>query len=403
MQHRKWIVLGAFMGVAAVSQMLWLNFAPVQTLIMERYGVSEFMAGFLTFCFPLLYVFFSMPAGAMTDRRGYRFTIGWSSVLMAVGAVIRIYEASFYALLIGQLAIAVAQPYVMNGITKLATDWFPEDEQAAATGLGTAGMFIGMAAGMATSAPLTEAYGLGGAMIIFAGISVVAAAFFLLFAKENGQEMTQEQRVKTSRIAGMTAMEEFQHLIKDRSLTLIFILSFLALGFFNGLATWLEGILGENGVEPTDAGLVGGAMIIGGIVGSIIIPAISDKIQRRKPFLIFCGLAGAALAYPLCTSSNLTLLYSLGALLGVLFLPGYALLLAMSEEMAGKERAGGAAGLLMLAGNGGGVVVSLLMEALHNESWSTPILLLMAVMALIVVLAFFAPESAAAHRSELRP
>jgi len=43
------------------------------------------------------------------------------------------------------------------------------------------------------------------------------------------------------------------------------------------------------------------------------------------------------------------------------------------------------------------------MEALHHDSWSTPILLLMAVMALIVVLAFFAPESAAAHRSELRP
>ena len=38
-----------------------------------------------------------------------------------------------------------------------------------------------------------------------------------------------------------------------------------------------------------------------------------------------------------------------------------------------------------------------------KASWSTPILLLMAVMALIVVLAFFAPESAAANRSELRP
>ncbi len=396
MQKKRWIVLGAFMGVAAVSQMLWLNFAPLQSLIMQRYGVSEFMAGFLTFCFPLLYVFFSMPAGAMTDRRGYRFTIGWSSLLMTFGAAIRIYDASFSALLIGQLAIAVAQPYVMNGITKLAADWFPEEEQAAATGLGTAGMFIGMAVGMASSAPLTEAYGLQGAMIVFAAISLTATVIFLAFAQENRHPASVET-------AGMTAKEEFTHLIKDRALLPIFVLSFLALGFFNGLATWLEGILGEQGVQPTDAGLVGGAMIIGGIVGSLVIPALSDRFQRRKPFLIFCGLAGGALAYPLCTSSNLVLLYTLGALLGILFLPGYALLLAMSEEIAGKERAGGAAGLLMLAGNGGGVVISLIMEALHGDrGWSTAIFFLMSVMALIVVLAFFAPESSPANRSELR-
>ncbi|MHB8873467.1 MAG: hypothetical protein ACYC8T_07240, partial [Myxococcaceae bacterium] len=40
-----------------------------------------------------------------------------------------------------------------------------------------------------------------------------------------------------------------------------------------------------QGVDATTAGLVGGVLIIGGIVGAVIIPLLSDKLRRRKPFL----------------------------------------------------------------------------------------------------------------------
>lgn len=49
-----------------------------------------------------------------------------------------------------------------------------------------------------------------------------------------------------------------------------------------------------------ETGLVGGVMLIGGVLGAAIIPPISDKIKRRKPFLILCmaallpGLIGLA-------------------------------------------------------------------------------------------------------------
>ena len=69
MQKKRWIVLGSFMGVASVNQMLWLNFPPILTLIQTRYGVSELMASSLILCFPLFYVIFAMPAGAMPARR----------------------------------------------------------------------------------------------------------------------------------------------------------------------------------------------------------------------------------------------------------------------------------------------------------------------------------------------
>ena len=123
---RRWAVLAAYVVVAGVRQMLWLNFAPLLSLLQARYGVGELTAMLLVMMFPLLYVVFSIHAGALTDRRGYRFTVGLGAWGMAAFACVRIYDATFAALLVGQIGIAVAQPYVVNGISKLVTDWFGE-------------------------------------------------------------------------------------------------------------------------------------------------------------------------------------------------------------------------------------------------------------------------------------
>lgn len=390
-RNYRWVVLAVFMGVAGVNQTLWLNFAPLLSQIQRRYGVSELLASLLVLCFPLLYVVLSMPAGAMTDRRGYRFTVNLGSLLMTAFACVRIFDASFWTLLAGQVGIAVSQPFIMNGITKLAADWFREDQRAIAAGLGAAGMFIGMALGLALTPALVAALGLQATMILFAGITAALTAAFLFFARENFPADAEHLRAARS----FTAFEEFRHLLRNRALVRVILLAFLALGYFNGLTTWLELILGEKGVSSEDAGLIGGALILGGILGSFALPAFSDKIQRRKPFLVFCAAAGLALTYPLCASSALTTLYAAAALLGFFFLPGYALLLAMSEELAGAERAGGAAGALMLSGNLGGVIVVVAMEAVKSEhsGWTPAIYLLLALLAVTLALALSARES----------
>src|SRR5258705_262255 len=127
---RRWVVLGAYTFVAGVSQLLWLNFAPILTSIEGRYGVSELVASLLVLVFPLLYVVLSIPAGTLTDRRGYRFAVGAGALGMAFAACVRIWDTSFWVLFAGQLGIAAAQPYVVNGISKLVADWFSEEHGA---------------------------------------------------------------------------------------------------------------------------------------------------------------------------------------------------------------------------------------------------------------------------------
>ncbi|HEY9839044.1 MAG: MFS transporter [Candidatus Sericytochromatia bacterium] len=381
----RWVVLAVFTVVAGLSQLLWLNFAPLLSMVQKQYGVSEFMASLLLLVFPLIYVFLSVPAGILIDKKGYRYSIGLGAVLMALFATLRIFDASFWALLIGQIGIAIAQPFVINGISKLVLDWFSEEQSAIATGLGTMGMFIGMAVGMALTPVLVEATGFRLTMVFFAVVSILSCVAFLALAKSNPAARPEPAPGQAAKRVSLA----------DRNLLLLYAVSFLGLGFFNGLTTWLEPILAPQGIDAVKAGIIGAFLILGGIFGSVIIPGLSDRFKRRKPFLIGSTVVAGLTLYPLCTGRDFNQLLVLGALQGFFFLPAYALLLEMCSEVAGEVLAGSATGILMLTGNAGGVVVIMAMEAVKGKAptFIAGVHLMMVTLVLAVLLSLLLSET----------
>ena len=367
--------------------MLWLNFAPLVSFIQIKYGVSELMVSSLLLSFPFLYVLLSLHSGTMIDKKGYRYVIILGSIISAAFACLRIVDNNFCILLIGQTGIAVGQPYIINGISKLISDWFSKEHSAMATGIGTAGMLIGMALGMGLTPMLNDSLGFQKNMIVFAIISVIVTLIFIFFGKENNLEK--------SEVVAKSAMIEIKALLKSRTLILLFMIAFLALGFFNGLTTWLEPILKPNEINAEQVGMIGAYIILGGILGSVIIPALSDKFRMRKPFLILGCIVTIGLLFPLCNGSSITLLSLLGGLIGFFFLPGYALLLSMCEEVSGAEKAGTATGVLMLAGNAGAVVVIILMPLVKGDAllWTNAIYLMLILLIITLILAIRLKET----------
>lgn len=379
MKQNRWAVLMVFFGVAAMSQMLWLNFAPLISFLQVKYATSELMVSLLLLSFPLLYVLLSIHSGVMIDKKGYRYTILVGSVISVLFSFVRIFDDNFYILLIGQTGIAIGQPYIVNGISKLVVDWFEKEHVAMATGIGTAGMLIGMALGMGLTPVLNDSIGFQQTMFVFALLSALLTVLFFVFGKQNHAIPSENVAVDT--------MKEIKQLLSNKTLFLLFVIAFLALGFFNGLTTWLEPILKPHAINAEQAGIIGAYLILGGIIGSVVIPGLSDKFKKRKPFLILACVVTLVLLYPLCTSDSISTLYLLGALMGFFFLPGYALLLSMCEEVSGPEKAGTATGVLMLAGNAGAVVVIALMPVVKGDAvlWTNAIYL----MILLVVITFF--------------
>ncbi len=68
--------------------------------------------------------------------------------------------------------------------------------------------------------------------------------------------------------------------------------SFIGMGIFNGLTTWVENIIRPRGFTPTDAGTLGALMLVGGILGAVIIPPFSDRQHKRQRFLLLGIVAG---------------------------------------------------------------------------------------------------------------
>ncbi len=377
----RWIVLSIYAVLAGVTQMLGLNFAPLLSLLQSEFSISELLSSMTIMVFPLIYVLISIPTGILIDRWGYKRAVGLGAGLTLVFACLRICNISFGMLLVSQAGIALGQPLIVNGVTKLVSDWFNTEEIATATGLCAVGIFIGMAVGMATSPPLVLAFGFRGAMIVFAAITTVSSLCWFSFVKQNGP-------IDRSKSVG--TVKDFKNLLSNRKLLFVFVASFLAIGLVNGLLTWLELILAPHGINSAQAGFVGAILMVGGICGSIIIPALSDKFHRRQPFLFICCIPTLLLLNPLCNTSSLTSALVLGGIIGFAFMPGFPLLFAISEEQAGAFRAGVAAGILMLSGNLGAVVVIISMDYVKGQSdtWQPAVHFMLALLAILTILIF---------------
>ncbi len=367
--------------------MLWLNFAPLLSLVEQKFSVSENLAGLLLLVFPLIFVFLSFPAGKIIDQKGYRFALVWGSAVMAIFAGGRIFTDNFYGLLLCQIGIALAQPFVMNAISKLVLDWFDEEEATVATGLGTMGMFIGMAAGLALTPLWVEKYGFQGSMIVNFLLSGLAWLLCFLLLRENSHpHLTVTQQSGKTKI--LMSQKEFQKLT---------FLSFAGMGFFNGLTTWLEPILIPNGLSATQVGIIGAIIIIGGIIGSIIVPWLAEFKKTRKPFLVLSGLGVLITLIPFSHNHDYFSVASLGFAQGFFFLPALALMLDWGGQMAGEELAGTAAGILMLAGNIGAVVVIIMMQVVRGDSptFEPAIIFLMGLMTLTLLVSALLKEKKA--------
>jgi MFS family permease len=114
---------------------------------------------------------------------------------------------------------------------------------------------------------------------------------------------------------------------------------FTGVGLFTALATWLEKVLEPFGISISDAGLVGGVFIVGGIVRSMVIPALSDKTGRRKPFLVADLLVSAVALMVFVTGGSFIFLAISAFILGFFLMSALPIGLQVWAELVGTSMA----------------------------------------------------------------
>ncbi len=371
----KWLTLFAYMFVSALTQLFWLNFASIDTYMEKLLHTSAIKIGFLTLVFPMTFLILSVPAGILTDRKGYKFSVGIGAILIAIFSVMRLFlPYSYMLLLITQVGISLGQPFVLNSITKLSLDYFPEKEQTLVVGLGSLSLFIGMIVGLTVTPLLVSKIGYVQMLWLYGLLGVLGVILFFLFTPSNLQSVVR----KTESI--WSYLSDMLYVVKTRDLILLGVIAFVGIGVFNGIATWLEKILNVMHHIPMNiAGNISGILIFSGMIGCVILPELSDRSRKRKPFLI-AGLLIAffsLLLFALVKGSVFVDSVILGVM-GFFAISTFPLMLAMSAEVSGEKLAGFSASFLQLLGNGAAVLIVPAIDILYRmtKGYKIPLLYL---------------------------
>jgi len=359
----RWVVLAVFMGVIAVNQLAWITFAPITGVAAINYGVSDLSIGLLSMSFMIVYIIVSIPASWVIDTYGFRIAVSIGALLTGVFGLTRGLVGDNYTLvLISQIGIAVGQPFILNALTKVAARWFPILERATASGLGSLAMYLGIVIGMMVTPWLVLNYSIN-TMLLFYGIAaLVAAGFFLIFSREHpptpASPPGQEER--------SLVFDGLKQMMRMRDFLLLLAIFFIGLGVFNSVTTWIEDILRPRGFSILQAGVIGGLMVVGGILGALVLPLLSDRYRKRVPFIIL-SLAAATLGLVgIAFLDNYTLLMLSAFVMGFFLLSAGPIGFQYGAEITYPAPEGTSNGMLLMMGQISGIVFILGMDSFKN-------------------------------------
>ena len=369
----RWVVLGAFMFINMTIQVLWITYAPITGPAAEYYGVTDLQIGLLSMTFMIAFVPLSIPVSWVIDTYGFRIWVGIGAALMGGFGLLRGFAGTDYSLVLwSTIGIAIAQPFLLNAWTTVPAKWFAAETRATAVGLITLANLVGAALGMVLTPVLIETMSIATVQMIYGGIAAFSSVLFLLLAREKPATPPCAPGEETRALM----LEGLKHALKIKPFWLYLLISFIGLGIFNGLTTWIEAIIRPRGFTPNDAGTLGALMIFGGLIGAVVLPALSDKQGKRQFYLTlaFVGAIPGLVGITFATSS--VVLFSSAALMGFFLVSALPIGMQYAAEITYPTPEGTSNGLIQLFGQAA-VVFVYIMEAMKSSDGSfTPSLLL---------------------------
>ncbi|GAB4009968.1 MFS transporter [Nocardioides ultimimeridianus] len=346
--------------MAAATQALLVNYAPVTHDAALHFGVSVAAIGWLSQVFPLVYVILAIPVGLVLDRF-FRPALVIGAVLTAAGAFLRLVADDYSWALIGQVVAALGQPFVLNGITGLVVVYLAAKDRTAGIAIASAATFAGMVVGYVLGACLPGQQHIHTLTLITAMLAMDAGFCFL------GALHFVRPLQGADSIPATNGIRALRAAFGNRRLRRLCVAVTIPMGTFIALATYAQPLLEPAGVSESSAGLILAFTLIAGVIGCAVVPVWADR-HHREVQLMGLGIAitaGACLHLAIIPSTALA--YIMLIAVGFVLLPALPIVLALTEQHA-PEAEGTAAGLIWLAGNLGGVVIAVVIGSLVTHS-----------------------------------
>ncbi|MBY9016716.1 MAG: MFS transporter [Candidatus Lokiarchaeota archaeon] len=384
----RWIILIIFMLVNIFSQILWISYATVTLEATTYYNVSEFEILFLSTIFMIAYIPVTFITSWFINKYGFRIGVGFGALLNGVFGFLRFLAGPNYLLiLLFHILIAVSQPFFLNSVTLLSANWFPESERTTATGLSIISQLLGIALGMILTPILVMIFSFEVMLFIYGLCSLIIGILFVIVARDRPPtspsiKLTNENIIFKGGL---------KLLLFNKLYWILIIIFLVGLGAFNMVTTYIELIVIPRGLTSIEAGNLGGIMLLGGIVGSIMMSILSDKFRKRTLLIKISLLIAVAAFFAISFANNAIMLYIFGFLLGFGLLSVGPVVLEYTVEITVPVPEATSNGMLMMVGAVGGIIFILGFEGFTTPSGDyLPALIVLSILSLVsFILSFF--------------
>jgi MFS family permease len=290
-EHRvlgyRWVNLVMYVLVAFMAGLAFMTLAPLLEVMAERWSVGFGTVSSLLSIFGVFMVLLSIPTGYVTDRAGFKMPVAVGGSLLALGIIGRAAAGSFGLFTLVTIVAGVGWGIMWSPVGSLAATWFPHREIGLASSLWPAGLLAGMAVGSLTAIPVMTQFGWNTMWLIYGVVAVVIAilAWVLMRARP---PMPPEPRPPFPP-AGV--LEGIKQTMNRPNIALQYAV-FAAVGSLAVAPSILPPMLIGKGVAPALAGLVSGLLLIGGVVGTLVVPPLAFGRRRTRAALLAASILG---------------------------------------------------------------------------------------------------------------
>lgn len=359
------------------SSLNWLSVAPVpdySSAFFNNIGLSAI--NWFANVFMLVYLIAGPASSWVYEHWGIKTGIVVGAILQAIGAWLRYFSSfvndptgRFALAIIGQTICAIGQPFILNVCTPYAALWF------SANGRGTATMVGGVAnsVGMAIASLIMPA--------IVVDSSTVPTGFLVIACVTTGVAIPTvfiPKKPKTPPSYSASSKNKFAltfgQSLRELALNWNFLIIMVAFGILCGLASALTSLLtqivGPYNIGVDDAGYLGAAFIVAGLVGAILTGIFIDKTGRHKLVIkIYVPIIGALYLafFFVVKTGNYSAIMAICVLLGFFTFSLLPVALELSVESSYPISESISSSLLWMCSQVLGLIILAVMDALRNS------------------------------------
>ncbi|ETN67762.1 hypothetical protein AND_000456 [Anopheles darlingi] len=381
--RRRWFLLVLTVLSIAVSYVQWIQYSIVANIMAKYYNISAAWIDWTSMIFMVIYIVLVFPVSYVMDVRNMRQSAVIGTVGTALGAWIKVFSTNpsqFEIVMIGQTVSAIAQVFLLSIPSRLSATWFSPQEASSVCAFGVFGAQLGIAIGFFLTPMIIvnndDVSLIGVDLQIFlmgvAGFSTMIACMVIaIFKSEPPFAPSQLQALqRTMKPRRKDYWPSVVRLLQDENYIILVIAYGINVGLFNAFSTLLNQIvLNYFPDSATDAGRVGLALIVLGLIGSMVFGYLLDTSHKYKATAVWvCRLSAVTMViFALALQSRSKKLLAVASVFLGFFMTGFQPIgYEFAAELTFPEPDGPVMGILNISTQVFGIVITLMISGLQN-------------------------------------